>query len=46
MKSKTYELKRASQRLRTIEAISKYREAKIKNEFDKMEQELENEKKK
>ena len=34
-------MRKAEQRLRTIEAISKYREAKIKMEFEKMELEVE-----
>lgn len=43
---KASEMKKAEHRLRTIEAISKYREEKIKREFMKLEEEMniENEK--
>ena len=34
------EMKKAEQRLRTIEQISKYREEKIKREFMKLEEEM------
>lgn len=45
-RKKVSEMKKAEQRLRTIEQISKYREEKIKREFMKLEQEMniENEK--
>ena len=35
-----YELRKAEERLRTIEMISKYREDKIKAEFRKLESDL------
>ena len=45
-RAKVSEMRKAEQRLRTIEQISKYREEKIKKEFLKLEEEMnaENEK--
>jgi len=45
-RSKVSEINKAENRLRVIERISKYREEKIKKEFQKLEEELKQDEKK